>query len=120
MRYKWLDEYLMRKKGVEKNLKVEWNWMRYCIGDKMFAAILLDRNDIPYFINIKVDPQESMYLRDHYKDIVPGYYSNKVHWISINPDGEVPDDLMEHLLDEAYKLVLAKFSKKKQREILNA
>ena len=43
---------------------------------------------------------------------------NKVHWNSVNPDGEVPDDLLKDLLDKSYRLVLAGFSKKKQAEIL--
>lgn len=37
MKYDWLDEYLMAKKGVRKDFKQEWNWLRYMIGDKMFA-----------------------------------------------------------------------------------
>ena len=36
MRYNWIDEYLLSKKGVNKNLE-NWNWIRYQIGDKMFA-----------------------------------------------------------------------------------
>ena len=36
----------------------------------------------------------------------------------MNPDGEVPDALLKSLLDKSYQLVLAGFSKKKQRELL--
>ena len=32
MRYTWLDEYLLSKKGVTKDLKKEWNWIRYQVG----------------------------------------------------------------------------------------
>ena len=118
MKYDWIDEYLMQKKAVTKNLQADWNWVRYCIQDKMFAAICLDKKDKPYYINVKTDPLESTHLREQYEDIVPGYYSNKVHRNSIRPDGEVPDEVVKHLLDESYELVLQGFSKKKQREIL--
>lgn len=118
MKYNWIDEYLLKKKGVTKNLQADWNWIRYCIDDKMFVAICLDGEDEPYYINVKTDPQESIYLREQYEDIIPGYYSNKVHWNSIKADGEVSDDVVKHLLDESYELVLGGFSKKKQREIL--
>lgn len=37
--YEWWDEYLSKKPGVTKDFKVEWEWDRYMIGDKMFAAI---------------------------------------------------------------------------------
>ncbi|MBQ2117293.1 MAG: adenosine deaminase [Lachnospiraceae bacterium] len=43
---------------------------------------------------------------------------NKVHWNSVKPDGEVPDDLLKDLLEKSYKLVLSGFSKKRQREII--
>ncbi len=44
---------------------------------------------------------------------------NKVHWNSIKPDGNVPDDLLKDLLDKSYELILNSFGKKKQREILD-
>ncbi len=48
MKYPWIDEYLMAKRGVTKDLQAEWNWIRYHIGGKMFAAVLLEDNDQPY------------------------------------------------------------------------
>ena len=41
MKYDWLDEYLLSKKGVAKDFKIEWNWVRYQIGGKLFAAVVL-------------------------------------------------------------------------------
>ncbi len=118
MRYTWMDDYLMEKRAVTKDLKKEWNWIRYQIGGKMFAAICLDKEDKPYYINIKLEPVEGAYLREKYADIIPGYYSNKEHWNSVKTDGEVPDDLLRDLLDKSYRLVLGGFGRKKQREIL--
>ena len=118
MRYEWIDEYLLSKKGVTKDLQKDWNWIRYQIGGKMFAAVCLGQNDEPYYITLKLEPSEGDFLRTQYEDIIPGYYMNKIHWNSIKPDGEVPDDLLKDLLDKSYQLVLGGFSKKKQREIL--
>lgn len=118
MKYNWIDEYLMNKKGVTKDLKAEWNWIRYMIGDKLFVAICLDDNNEPYYITLKSEPSESEFLRQQYSDILPGYYMNKVHWNSIKADGNVPDDLLKELLDKSYGLILSGFSKKKQQEIL--
>ncbi len=117
MRYTWLDEYLMQKPGVTKNAE-QWNWVRYMLGDKMFLAICLDNRDQPYYITLKLTPQEGELLRQQYPDILPGYYMNKQHWNSIRPDGAVPDDLLRALADESYRLVLAGFSKKRQQELL--
>ena len=119
MRYGWIDEYLLNKAGVTKDLQKDWNWIRYQIGGKMFAAVCLGENDEPYYITLKLEPSEGDFLRQQYEDIIPGYYMNKVHWNSIKPDGEVPDDLLKDLLDKSYHLVFGGFSKKKQREIQN-
>lgn len=118
MRYTWLDEYLLQKRAVTKDLKKEWNWIRYQIGGKLFAAVCLDEDDKPYYINLKLEPEEGAFLREQYEDIIPGYYSDKRHWNSVKPDGAVPDDLLKELLDKSWQLVLEGFSKKKQREIL--
>lgn len=120
MRYTWIDEYLLNKRGVTKDLQKDWNWIRYQIGGKMFAAICLGENDEPYYITLKLEPSEGDFLRTQYEDIIPGYYMNKLHWNSVKPDGKVPDDLLKDLLDKSYQLVLEGFSKKKQREILES
>ena len=118
MRYEWIDEYLLSKRSVTKELQKDWNRMCYKIGNKMFAAVLLDYQNVPYYINLKLEPEEGAFLREQYTDIVPGYYSNKQHWNSVKPDGAVPDDLLKDMLDKSYQLVLSGFSKKRQREIL--
>ena len=119
MRYTWIDEYLLSKAGVTKDLQKDWNWIRYQVGGKMFVAVCsVWESDEPYYITIKLEPTEGDFLRQQYEDIIPGYYMNKTHWNSIKPDGEVPDNLLKDLLDKSYQLVLGGFSKKKQREIL--
>ncbi len=118
MRYTWLDEFLLVKPGVTKDLQKDWNWIRYQIGGKMFAAVCLDEKNRPYYITLKLEPMEGEVLRDKFEDIIPGYYMNKVHWNSIRPDGNVPDELLKDLLDKSYELVFKGFSKKRQKEIL--
>ena len=119
MRYTWIDDYLLAKRGVTKDHKKEWNWIRYQIGGKLFAAVCLNEEDEPYYITLKLEPEEGDFLRKQYEDIVPGYYMNKVPWNSVRPDGAVPDDLLKDLLDKSYQLVLGGLSKKKQQEILD-
>lgn len=119
MKYEWLDEYLLNKRGVTKDLQKDWNWVRYHVGDKMFAAVCREwEGNKPYYITLKLEPDEGSFLRTQYEDIIPGYYMNKEHWNSVKPDGKVPDDLLKDLLDKSYELVLSGFSKKRQREIL--
>ena len=115
MRYSWMDEYLLQKRGVTKDFQPVWNWIRYHIGGRMFAALCLDDAGKPYYINLKTDPMESEFLRGQYEDILPGWYSDKRCWVSVRPDGAVPDQLLQQMLDQSYGLVLAGFSKKVRR-----
>ena len=119
VRYAWLDVEMLQKPGVTKDLQAEWNWIRYQIGGKMFAAICLDdATGKAVYITLKLDPAEGEFLRQQYADIIPGYYMNKVHWNSVKADGTVPDDLLREMLEKSYRLVLGSFSKKKQKELL--
>ena len=118
MQYTWMEEYLLKKKGVRKDFKAEWNWERYLTEDKMFAAVCYDDQNRDVYINLKLNPAEGDFLRQQFADIIPGYYMNKVHWNSVSTDGAVPVDLLKEMLDKSYALVLSGFSKKKQQEIL--
>jgi predicted DNA-binding protein (MmcQ/YjbR family) len=118
MKYEWIDKYVMAFPGVTKDFQEEWNWQRYHIGGKMFAAICMDDDDKPYYITLKLDPLEGEFLRKEYEDIIPGYYMNKVHWNSVKAAGKVPDDVLKDMLEKAYKIVFDSLTKKKQREIL--
>ena len=119
MRYTWLDSYLLAKPAVTKDLQPDWNWIRYQIGGKLFAAVLLGEDDVPVYINLKLPPEEGRFFRAQYPgDVIPGYYSNKEHWNSVKPDGSVPDDLLREWLDASYRLVLESLPKSKQRDVL--
>ena len=118
MRYDWMDAYLLEKPGVTKDFKAEWNWTRYMIGGKLFCALCHDDAGGDVYITMKLEPLRGEFLRGQFPDVIPGYYMNKLHWNSIRPDGEVPEDLMRTMLDKSYALILKTFSKKKQAEIL--
>lgn len=119
VKYEWMDNYLMKKAGVTRDLQKDWNWIRYQIDGKMFAAICMDENDRPYYITLKLEPMEGDFWRGQYEDVIPGYYMNKTHWNSIRADGAVPDDIVKDMLDHSYRLVLNKLSRKRQKEILD-
>ena len=117
MRYHWLDEYVMAKQGVTRDFKAEWGWLRYQIGGKLFAAVCLGRDGRPYYITMKLEPLEGELLRGQYGDIVPGYYCDKRHWVSVRPNGRVPDQVLRGMLDRSYQLVLSRLSGKKREEL---
>lgn len=117
MKYQWIDEYCLSKKGTKKDFKVEWNATRYFIGDKMFAMQGGDKNK-KAIITLKCEPLFGQALREQYQDIVAGYYMNKEHWNSVYLDGNVPDEILKEMIDMSYQLVLNSLSKKVQKEII--
>ena len=118
MNYPWIDEYLLSLRGVTKDFQPDWNWVRYHIGGKMFAAVCRDDADRPVYVTLKLEPTEGEFWRGQYPDIIPGYYMNKLHWNSVKADGAVPEDVVKALLDRARRLVLRSLPRAKQREAL--
>lgn len=120
--YPWLDQYLCGKTGTVKDYKLEWGWYRYQVGGKMFAATCrpgpehkgYDQREL---LTLKCDPLEAELLRAAYPDIIPGFYSDKRHWISVFLDGSVSEYVLRELCDRSYGLVFGKLTKKLQREI---
>lgn len=116
MNYPWLDEYLISMKGVTKDFKEEWQWTRYLIANKMFAAICKDKTGKDCIVTLKLNPIDGNFLRSQYKDVKPGYYMNKIHWNSVDLEGNVPDTILKDMAEKSYNLVFRGLSKKMQRE----
>ena len=119
MKYDFIDDFLLSKKGVTKDFQADWNWIRYKVDDKMFVAVCLNSDNETKYITLKLSPIDGEFFRNTYEDIIPGYYMNKIHWNSIKADGNVPDDVVKELLDKAYTEILNKLTKKKRAEILS-
>ena len=124
--YPWLDEYLLSKPGATKDYKVEWDWHRYMIGGKMFAFLTrpAEKYDPMYagkdIISLKCDPMMSELLRANHPEILPGFYCGKLTWNSLDLGGSLSDKTIRQMIDESYRLVFEKLTKKLQKEILEA
>lgn len=117
MKYAWLEEYLLAHQGAVSDFKVEWQWLRFQVGEKLFAAICEKAVDGRDILTLKLEPNEGEFLRQQYSDIIPGYYMNKEHWNSIFLDGEIPEALLKELIDKSYQLVFSSLTKKKREAI---
>ena len=73
---------------------------------KVFALSAMD--GVPLKVSLKVDPEDSISLREEFPQITPGYHLNKKHWITIDLSGGVPDDLVEDLVRGSHELVRPK------------
>ncbi len=114
--YAFLDEHCLAMRGVTRDYQPDWDATRYFIGGKMFVMVGREK-DVRPIISIKLDPNFGQILREQYDDIVPGYYLNKIHWISMYVEGSVPVDVLRDMLDHSCQLVFRSLTKKKQQEI---
>jgi len=124
MNYPWLEQYLLDKPGAEHDFKAEWNWDRYMVKGKLFAATMAPpqgMKDETYnghpLMNLKCDPRRAELLRAEFSDILPGFYCDKKTWIAVRLDGAVPDTLLKELCDDSYRLIVEKLPKYVQKEI---
>jgi predicted DNA-binding protein (MmcQ/YjbR family) len=80
-------------------------------NNKVFALAALGSS--PLTVSLKVDPEESIALREEFAAITPGYHLNKKHWVTIEFDGSVPNELVEELLTASHGLVAPKVRARK-------
>ncbi|MDR0947974.1 MAG: MmcQ/YjbR family DNA-binding protein [Lachnospiraceae bacterium] len=84
----------------------EWTVMRHKVNKKTFALIY--ERDGKLCVNFKCDPSESDFLRRIYKDLIPGYHMNKMHWNTVFVGGDVPDEELQDMIERSYDLIKPK------------
>ena len=122
MHHEWLDEYLLSFPCVEKDYQPVWQWFRYKVRGRMFAAVCSPGPEHKVFgghdlLNLKCRPAEGELLRARYPDILPGFYSDKRTWISCLLDGDLPEEILRDLCRRAYDLTVERLPKYVQREL---
>jgi len=120
--YPWLEEYLLSKPGAAREYKLEWQWDRFLVAGKQFAAICTPGPQYKEYagrtmVLLKCDPDRALLYRGEFPDVVPGFYSDKRTWNTVYLDGAVPEDVLREMCDESYALVTAKLTKAIQREL---
>lgn len=124
-KYDWLDAYLLGKPGAMKDFKEEWQWWRYQVGGKLFAAVLCpgEKYAEDYagkeLLTLKCDPMLAELYRKEHREVLPGFYTDKRCWNSVDLNGNLSDEFLRQMCDDSYNLVFAKLTKKLQKEILS-
>jgi predicted DNA-binding protein (MmcQ/YjbR family) len=109
-----LRTYCLSIKGAEECMPFDENTLVYKIMNKMFAYFSLVPKEGDFFVNMKCEPGKSAQLREYYEGITFGYHSNKKHWISVYIQSDVPDRLIEELIEHSVEEVIKKLPKKQQ------
>ena len=100
--------HCLSRKGVTEEFPFDKNTLVFKVMGKMFA--LTDVQDFSS-INLKVDPEVGVELRERFPSVQEAYHMNKKHWITVLVDGKIPDKLIRQWTDDSYNLVIAGLSK---------
>ena len=115
--------FLLSMPGAVTDYKLEWQWQRYLVGGRMFAAVCTPGPEHAAhagrtMVILKCDPRLAEAFREQYPEVVPGFYSDKRNWNSVYLDGALPDDVLRDFCGMSYELVFQKLTKRAQREIM--
>jgi len=110
-----IERYLASFKGAEASYPFGPEALVYKVMGKMFA--LVSQLDETPRVTLKCVPEDGSFLVGQYKSIVPGYYMNKKHWITISLTGEITKDMLVELTNDSYALVVGKLTKKDQKTL---
>ena len=104
--------------GAQVYYREDWDCYYFDIAGKYFG-LLSAKSDGKSFITLKNLPEVNEELRASYRAIRPGYYTNKVHWNSIDlTSDEISEGLLTSLIKSSYQLVVSKLPKKVQASLL--
>ncbi len=85
------------------------------VGGKIFAISPLGRR--PLRVSLKCEPALAEGLRAAHPEIIPGYHLNKRHWNTVHLDGELPDSMVEQMIEDSYDLVVSMLPRATQRAL---
>jgi predicted DNA-binding protein (MmcQ/YjbR family) len=100
--------YCLNKKGVTEEFPFDENVLVFKVMGKIFCLTDIQRFES---INLKVDPEEGVELREKYPAVQPGYHMNKKHWVTVLMDGSIPDKMLLKWADNSYVLVVKGLTK---------
>jgi len=104
-----LEKQLSKFKGSKNSFPFGPEAMVFKVMGKMFA--LVSQNEEIPRITLKCVPEKGLGLVEQYESVIPGYYMNKRHWITITLNDELSEETIMTLAKDSYNLVVMKLTK---------
>ncbi len=115
MKKEKLEKHLSKLNGSEDSYPFGPEALVYKVMGKMFALVS-QHEKIPR-VKLKCIPAEAEALVEKYESVVPGYYMNKKHWVTISLNGELLDQVIIDLAKNSYQLVVSKLTKADKKKL---
>jgi len=104
-----IEKYLSKLKGSESSYPFGSEALVFKVMGKMFA--LVSQHEETPRVTLKCVPPDGEVLVTQFESVVPGYYMNKKHWITISLTGELSEKMLIDLANGSYQLVVSKLTK---------
>lgn len=104
-----VEKYLANLRGSESSYPFGPEALVYKVMGKMFALVS-QSDEIPR-VTFKCIPEDGALLVGQFQAVVPGYYMNKKHWITISLTGELSDEMLMDLAQSSYDLIVSKLTR---------
>jgi predicted DNA-binding protein (MmcQ/YjbR family) len=90
--------------GAVRSHQAVGDWEVWKVGGKVFML----QTSMPGepVVTLKAKPADAVALREAHPEITPGYHTNKKHWITLHPGGDIDAELVDDLVTESYLLVV--------------
>ena len=115
MKKEKLEKYLLQLKGSEAGYPFGPEALVFKVMGKMFALVS-QQEAIPR-VTLKCAPADGEILVSQFDSVVPGYYMNKKHWITISLNGELSEEMLTDLADRSYELVVSKLTRADRKRL---
>jgi len=121
--YQQVEQYLLSKPEASVDYPFGDDIKVFKVKNKMFATLALgkmgkgDADKQDWWMNLKCDPDEAVMLRDIFPAVIPGYHMNKRLWNTVILDNSIPQGEIERMMDNSFKLVVSKMTKKDQASL---
>ncbi|MCW8834674.1 MAG: MmcQ/YjbR family DNA-binding protein [Colwellia sp.] len=118
-----VEQYLLSKPETSLYYPFGDDVKVFKVKSKMFATLALGPESVfkgaseNFWLNLKCDVNEAVMLRDIFPAILPGYHMHKASWNSVILDGSIPKGELERMMDNSFKLIVSKMTKKDQQSI---
>ncbi len=110
----WIRRYCLSLPHVTEHMP--WgNDLVFKIGGKMFATVVLERSGhgMSQCMSMKCSLESFTELVER-PGIVPAPYLARANWVALESEDAIPRPELEHLLRDAYEMVLAKLPRTAQ------
>ncbi len=112
-----LEKMLLTYKAAEASYPFGPDARVFKVMGKMFA--LVSQKDQPPRVTLKCAPADAETLVSQFESVIPGYYMNKKHWITVSLTTEIPDAMLIQLVNDSYKRVVTKLTRAEKNKLAN-